>query len=64
MEQVEAYISAFVDALTILEAVGEPCSENLKKMTFLKGIVEPSYRALHDIFIEMIARNTLIASWT
>ncbi len=48
----EAYISAFEDALTSLEEVGEPYSENLKKMTFLNGIVDPSYSALHDILME------------
>jgi len=52
MGGVEAYISAFEDALTSLEEVGEPYSENLKKMTFLKGIVDPSYSALHDILME------------
>ncbi len=52
MGGVEAYISAFEDALTSLEEVGEACSENFRKMTFLNGIVDPSYIALHEIFME------------
>ncbi len=49
---VEAYISTFEDALTSLDEVGESYSENLKKMTFLNGIVDQSYSALHDILME------------
>ncbi len=52
MGGVEVYIFAFEDVLTSAEKVGEPCSENFKKMTFLSGIVEVSYSALHDILME------------
>ncbi len=48
----EAYISAFEDTLTSFQEVGEDCSENLRKMTFLNGIVDPAYAALHDIQME------------
>ncbi len=52
MGGIEAYISAFEDALTSLQEVGEDYSENLPKMTFLNGIVDPLYAALHDILME------------
>ncbi len=48
----EAYISAFEDVLTSLEEVRDPYSDILKKMTFLNGIVDSSYSALHDILME------------
>ncbi len=48
----EAYISTFEDALISLEEVGKPYSESFKKMTFLNGIVDGSYSALHDILME------------
>ncbi len=48
---IEACTSAIEDALTSLE-VGEQYSENLKKMTFISGIVDVPYTALHDILIE------------
>ncbi len=49
---VEAYISAFEDALTSLEEVEKRYYKNLKKMTFLNGILDRSYSALHDILME------------
>ncbi len=49
---VDAYISVFKNALTRLEEVRNPDSENLKDITFLNDIVDMFYSAQHDIITE------------
>ncbi len=35
-----------------MKEVGEEYSENLRKMPFLNGIVDPAHAPLHDILME------------
>ncbi len=49
---VEAYIAKFKDAIKNIEEVEEYYSANLRMMTFLSGIIDDSYRPLHDILME------------